>query len=138
MLATSTAESEIGAVNHTLKSEVISNRGISNQMGWKQLHTVTDVDNKVCVDASTVLHMTRGLRHLAITENHLEEKLADGTSVLRKIDSKNNISDIGTKRLDFPLFNHLTYPLTDRSLRLIKQCDKTEKKAISNMSSSYQ
>ena len=86
MLATSTAESEIGAVNHTLKSEVISNRGISNQMGWKQLHTVTDVDNKACVDASTVLHMTRGLRNLAITENCLKEKFADGTCVLRKID----------------------------------------------------
>ena len=130
-IATSTAESEIKAVNHTLKSEVISNRGILNQMGWKQLPTVIEEDNKACVDASTVLHMTRGLRHLAITENYLKEKFADGTCVLRKIDSKNNNSDIGTKRLDFPLFNHLTYPLTDRSLRPIMQCDKPEKKAKS-------
>ena len=113
--ATSTAESEIIAVYHTLKSGVLSNRGILNQMGWKQLPTVIEEVNKACVDASTVLHMTRGLRHLAITENYLKEKFADDTCVLRKIDSKNNNSDIGTKRLDFPLFNHLTYPLTDRS-----------------------
>jgi hypothetical protein len=32
--STSTAESEIKAVNHTLKSEIIANRGILNAMGW--------------------------------------------------------------------------------------------------------
>ena len=35
-VSTSTAESEIKAVNHTLKAEVISNRGIMNAMGWIQ------------------------------------------------------------------------------------------------------
>ena len=34
-VSTSTAESEIKAVNHTLKCEVIANRGILNQMDWK-------------------------------------------------------------------------------------------------------
>ena len=126
-MATSTAESEIKAVNHTLKAEVISNRGILNQMGWKQEPTVIEEDNKACVDASIVSHMTRGLRHLAITENFLKEKFSDGTCVLKKIDSLNNNSDIGTKRLDFPLFNHLTFPLTDRTLRPKVQGEKVEK-----------
>ena len=116
-MATSTAESEIKAVNHTLKCEVIANRGILNQMGWKQEPTVIEEDNKACVDASLVPHMTRGLKHLEITELFLKEKNADGTCILKKIDSKNNNSDIGTKRLPFPIFDYLTYPLMDRSLR---------------------
>ena len=70
-IATSTAESEIKAVNHTLKAEVISNRGILEQMGWQQQPTIIEEDNKACVDSSLVSHMTRGLRHLAITENFL-------------------------------------------------------------------
>ena len=61
--------------------------------------------------------MTRGLRHVDITQNFLKEKYADGTCVLVKIESKNNNADIGTKRLSFPVFDYLTYPLTDRTLR---------------------
>ena len=67
-IATSTAESEIRAVNHTLKAEVISNRGVLEQMGWIQQPTIIEEDNKACVESSLVSHMTRGLRHLAITE----------------------------------------------------------------------
>ena len=126
-IATSTAESEIKAVNHTLKCEVIANRGILNQMGWKQAPTVIEEDNKACVDASTVPHMTRGLRHLDITQNFLKEKFTDGTCVLVKIESKNNNADIGTKRLPFPIFDYLTYPLTDRTLRGEKKFDSVDK-----------
>ena len=38
-VSTSTAESEIKAVNHTLKAEVISNCGIMNARGWMQQPT---------------------------------------------------------------------------------------------------
>ena len=41
-IATSTSESEIKAVDQTLKSEAISNRGILNPMGWKQTPTVIE------------------------------------------------------------------------------------------------
>ena len=58
ILSTSTAESEIKAVNHTLKAEVIANRGILNKMGWTQEPTITEEDNKACVDASILPHMT--------------------------------------------------------------------------------
>ena len=126
-IATSTAESEIKAVNHTLKAVVISNRGILEQMSWQQQPTIIEEDNKACVDSSLVLHMIRGLRHHAITENFLKEKSADGTCKIVKIDSKNNNSDRGTKRLDFPLLNHLTFPLTDRTLRPKVEGEKTEK-----------
>ena len=56
-VSTSTAESEIKAVNHTLKSEVISNRGILNAIGWKQGPTVMEEDNQACVYASEAKHM---------------------------------------------------------------------------------
>jgi hypothetical protein len=125
-MSTSTAESEIKAVNHTLKCEVIANRGILNPMGWKQEPTVIEEDNKACVDASVVPHMTSGMRHLDITQNFLKEKFAEGVCVFKKIDSKNNNSDIGTKRLPFPIFDYLTYPLVDRSLRDEKKYDKKE------------
>ena len=98
-ISTSTAESEIKAVNHTLKAEVIANRGMLSQMGWLQAPTRIEEDNKACVDASIITHITRGLRHLDITENFLEEKYADGTCVLVKIASSDNNSDIGTKRV---------------------------------------
>ena len=116
-VSTSTAESEIKAVNHTLKAEVIANRGILNTMGWIQAPTVIEEDNKACVDASIVRHMTRGLRHLAITENFLKEKYADKTCVLVKVPSGDNNSDIGTKRVTKSIFEFLTHKLIDRSLR---------------------
>ena len=68
-------------------------------MGWIQAPTRIEEDNKACVDASIISHMTRGLRHLEITENFLKEKYADGTCVLVKIASSDNNSDIGTKRV---------------------------------------
>ena len=126
-ISTSTAESEIKAVNHTLKAEVISTRGILNQMGWTQAPTVIEEDNKACVDASVITHMTRGLRHLALTENFLKEKYADGTCVLVKIASADNNSDIGTKRVTKPIFEKLTDEIIDKSLRAIKTKSKIDK-----------
>ena len=116
-VSTSIAESEVKAVNHTLKSEIIANRGILNTIGWIQQPTVIEEDNKACVDASVVRHMTQGLRHLAITENFLKEKCADKTCVLLKVPSGDNNSDIGTKRVTKPIFEFLTHKLIDRSLR---------------------
>ena len=63
-VSTSTAESEIKAVNHTLKCEVIANRGILTMMGWEQSPTVIEEDNSACVAAATTIQITRGLRHL--------------------------------------------------------------------------
>jgi hypothetical protein len=123
-ISTSTAESEVKAVNHTLKCEVIANRGILTTMGWKQDPTVIQEDNKACIDASVVQHMTKRMRHLALTENFLKEKFADGTCILKKVESKNNNADIGTKRLQFPLFDYLSFPLTDRTLRETKKNKK--------------
>ena len=45
-ISTSTAELEIKAVNHTLKVEVIANRGILNMMGWIQGPTPIEEDNQ--------------------------------------------------------------------------------------------
>ena len=51
-------------------------------MGWTQLPTIIEEDNKACVDASILPHMIRNLRHLELTENFLKEKYADGTCIL--------------------------------------------------------
>ena len=125
-MSTSTAESELKAVNHTLKCEVIANRGILNKMGWTQGPTVIEEDNKACVDASIVPHMTKGMRHIDITQNFLKEKFTEGVCVLQKIESMHNNSDIGTKRLAQPIFDYLTYPLMDRSLRDSQNCIKKD------------
>jgi isocitrate dehydrogenase len=53
-VSTSTAESEIEAVNHTLKAEVIATRNMLTMMGWKQATTVIEEDNSACVASSQV------------------------------------------------------------------------------------
>ena len=90
-------------------------------MGWIQSSTIIEEDNKAYIDASIVSHMTKRMRHLALTENFLKEKFADGTCILKKVDSKNNNADIGTKRLQATAFEYLTYPLVDQSLREMKR-----------------
>jgi hypothetical protein len=85
-VSTSTAESEIKAVNHTIKAEVIAYRGILNMMGWKQSATVTEEDKSGCVAAAAaaaaVPHVTRCLRHLDLAEHYLKEKTTDGTCLV--------------------------------------------------------
>ena len=116
-VSTSTAESEIKAVNHTLKCEVIADRGMLDMMGWKQEPTVIEEDNSACVQASHTVQITRGLRHLPLAENWFKEKVNDGTCIIEKVDTANNNADIGTKRLDLPLFTKFASQLVDRSLR---------------------
>ena len=114
-VSTSTAESEIKAVNHALRGEIIANRGILNAMGWKQDTTVIEEDNKACVDASKILQMTRNLRHLDISQNWFKEKTHEGVCKIVKIDSVQNNSDIGTKRVPQKVFDYLTDSILDRT-----------------------
>ena len=116
-ISTSTAESEIKAVNHTLKAEVIANRGILNMMGWVQGPTPIEEDNQACIYHSKATHMTRNLRHLDLTENWVKEKVADRTCVVIKVKSCDNNSDIGTKRVTLPIFNKLLNQIIDQSQR---------------------
>ena len=95
-------------------------------MGWTQSPTVIEEDNKACVDASVVTHMTRGFLHLDLTENFLKEKYADGTCVLVKITSTENNSDIGTKRVTKQIFDKLTNEIIDKSLRVVKAKNNTK------------
>jgi hypothetical protein len=116
-ISTSTAESEIKAVNHTLKSEVISVRGILNTMGWTQLPTPIEEDNQACVYHAKATHMTRNLRHLDLTENWVKAKVADGTCVVVKVASADNNSDIGTKRVSLPTYTRLLSQIIDQEQR---------------------
>ena len=104
-------------MNYTLKAELIACRGILNTIGFTQEQTPIEEDNQACVYASNHEHMTRNLRHLDLSEMWLKEKVADKTCILVKVDSKVNTADIGTKRVDNPLFTNLTNPIVDRTLR---------------------
>ena len=108
-VSTSTAESEIKAVNHTLKAEVISYRGIMNAMGWIQQRTVIQDNNQTCVYASEAKQMTRNLRHLKLAQLWFKEKVADGTCIIEKVDSKEINSDIGSKRVPKFILEYLTH-----------------------------
>ena len=85
-------------------------------MGFAQPPTPMYEDNQACVYASHHEHMTKNLRHLELTEMWFKQEVAKGTCVLVNIDSKLNVADIGTKRLNNPLFADLTCSLFDRSL----------------------
>ena len=61
--------------------------------------------------------MTRNLRHLDLAQLWLKEKVADRTCIIEKVDSKENNSDVGTKRVPKHTFDDLTHNLIDRSLR---------------------
>ena len=115
-VSTSTAESEIKAVNHTLKCEVIATRGMLDMMGWKQEPTIIQEDNMACVHASKTTQITRGLRHISLAQNWFKEKVADGTCIIEKVATTENNSDIGTKRLARPIFQKLVYALVDKTL----------------------
>ena len=51
--------------------------------------------------------MTRKLRHLELAQLRFKEKVADGTCLIEKVDSKENNSDIGTKRVPKFIFEYL-------------------------------
>ena len=102
-LSTSTAESELKAVNQCLKEEAIATRGMLVMMGFPQDTTVIEEDNQACVYASEIPYMTRGMRHLDLTEMYVKEKVEDKTIRLVKVASGDNTSDLGTKRLPLPL-----------------------------------
>ena len=64
-----------------------------NAMGWIQQPTIIQEDNQTCVYASEAKHMTRNLRHLELAQLWFKEKVADGTCIIEKVDSKENNSD---------------------------------------------
>ena len=117
-LSTSTAESEIKAVNQCLKEEALALRGMLNLMGFPQDATIIEEDNQACVYASEIPHMTRGMRHLDLAELLIKEKVDAKEIKLLKVASADNTSDLGTKRLALPLFNKLTSRIIDKTLRV--------------------
>ena len=62
--------------------------------------------------------MTRGMRHLDLAELLVKEKVDAQEIKLLKDASADNISDLGTKRLESPLFNKLTSHIIDKTLRV--------------------
>ena len=117
-LSTSTVESEIKAVNQCLKEEALGPRGMLNLMGFPQDATVIEEDNKACVYASEIQHMTRRMCHLDLAEVLIKEIVDAKEIKLLKVASADNTSDLGTKGLALPLFNVLTSRIIDKTLRV--------------------
>ena len=117
-LSTSTAESEIKAVNKCLKEEALALRGMLILMGFPQDAKIIEVDKQACVYASKIPHMTREMRHLDLAEFLIKEKVDAKEIKLLKVASADNTSDLGTKRLALPLFNKLTSRIIDKTLRV--------------------
>ena len=107
-LSTATAESELKSVNHTLKHEAISVIQILNFMGWKQNTVPFYQDNAAVVYAARQPNMTKGLRHLDLNELFFKEKQEDKTIKLIKVAGTDNIADLGTKRVGWPIFAKIT------------------------------
>ena len=60
--------------------------------------------------------MTRNLCHLELAQLWFKEKVTGGTCIIGKVDSKENNSDIGTKRVPKFVLDYLTHKLVDKSL----------------------
>ena len=60
--------------------------------------------------------MTRNLRHLELAQLWFKEKVADEGCIIEKVDSKENNSDFGTKRVPKFIFEYLTHKLVDKYL----------------------
>ena len=88
-LSTSTAESEIKAVNQCLKEEALALRGMLTPMGFPQDATIEE-DNQACVYASEIPHMTRGMRHLDLAELLIKEKVEAKEIKLLQVASADN------------------------------------------------
>ena len=84
-------------------------RGMVNLMGFPQDATIIEEDNKGCVYASEIPHLTRGMRHLDLAKS--KEKVESKEVKLLN-------SGLGTKRIALPLFNKLTSRIIDESLRV--------------------
>jgi hypothetical protein len=103
-LSTGTAESEIKAINHTIKAEVESCKGIMEAMGFTQKPIPIYEDNQAAVFAARQPNMTKGLRHLDLNEMYFKEKQADKTIKVIKVLGTDNLADLGTKRVPWPIF----------------------------------
>ena len=117
-LSTSTAESEIKAVNQCLKEDALAMRGILNLMGFPQDATIIEEDNQACVYTSEIPHLTRGMRHLDLAKILIKDKVESKEIKLLQVASADNTSDLGTKRLALLLFNKLASRIIDKSLRV--------------------
>jgi hypothetical protein len=103
-LSTASTESEIKAINHTLKCEAISTRGLLEAMGFKQGPVMIHEDNMAAVYAAKQPNMTKGLKHLDLNEMYFKEKQAEGVIKVVKIHTDDNKADLGTKRVGWPIF----------------------------------
>ena len=84
-MSTSTAESEIKAVNQCLKEEALAMRGMLILMGFPQDATIIEEDNQACMYRSEIPHSTRRMKHLDLAEMLVKEKVESNEIKLLKM-----------------------------------------------------
>lgn len=111
--ATSTADSELRALGATTKAIIVM-RGIMEFLGRRQeAPTPTFVDNNAAWAIANTPGKLNGLvKHLAVTIAFIHDHVEAGTINPAKVDTKENIADLGTKPVSLDVFRRLSPALT--------------------------
>ena len=64
-------------------------------------------DNKACISMATNLRFTPRTKHLALKYHHFKSWITKGILEIIHVDTKDQLADMLTKPLDFPLFKKL-------------------------------
>ena len=98
-------------------------RKIMQAIGFKQAPSIIYEDNSAVVTLSKANHLMKGMRHLPLWLNWIQELQHDGIIVTTTVKSKENLADIGTKYMPRADFQNLEHRLVDTSVskKLLKQ-----------------
>ena len=116
-------ESEVKSICTACKNHVIPMRKLMQAIGFRQAPSIIYEDNSAVVTLSKATHLMKGMRHLPLWLNWIQELQHDGIIVTTTVKSKENLSDIGTKYMPKADFQNLEHRLVDTSVskKLLKQ-----------------
>ena len=122
-ISTGTMESEVKSICTACKNHVVPMRKLMQAIGFKQAPSVIYEDNSAVVTLSKANHLMKGMRHLPLWLNWIQELQHDGIIVTTTVKSKENLADIGTKYMSRADFQNLEHRLVDTSVskKLLKQ-----------------
>ena len=81
-------------------------------------HDGIPTDNQVCVYASKISNLTRGMRYLDLAGLLIKEKDESKVIKLSKVASAEKTSDLRINRLALPLFDELISHIVNTSLKI--------------------
>ena len=104
ILATSSTEAELISAAHCA-AEVAFLRKLAEELGFNQVSpTVIYEDNNGCIALGNSGHFKGRSRHIDLRYMFLSDYIARGLVKFERVDSKNQIADIGTAPRPWPVF----------------------------------